>query len=88
MSVAVRQITGTLDEGPAEAFVGRAQGLVQHHAPVPGTLLVSVPGPGPGELLQGPAVRALHADAPARVTGVPAPAALHLTQAVPARPQA
>lgn len=74
--------TGTLDEGPVVAPVGRAQTLVQKHVPVPDSL--SNPG-GCGP--HGAPVGALHAHALARVGGIAAPAALGALQTLCTRPQ-
>lgn len=85
-SVLVVLLTGTLDEGPVVASVGRAEALIQHHVPVSESVPVSGAGPGAGGL-QGASVGALHADAFAGVTGITAPAALGPLQTVGTRPQ-
>lgn len=78
-------LTWTLDEGPVEAFIRRAEALVQQHVPLPEPL----PGSGPGASgPHWPPVGALGADALAGVGGVTAPAALGPLQAVGASPQA
>ena len=81
--------TRALDEGPLEALVFGAEGRLQHHVLAVGEreTLLALGLVELGRAPHGPAVRALHALATARVAGVTAPSALRLLQALTARPQ-